>query len=196
MRGKTPDTFISIVHGKCNTITFKIIHFKLLSVSIFTFKRHGQFSFAFCYKISCTILITKCMTTNTNWCCPVRNQPWNIFTNDWLTKHSTIKNITDSSIWALPHLLKIKFFYTCFIRCNGCTFNTYTILFYCIGSINSYLVIGFITIFNTEIIIFNINIQIRKNQFVFNKFPDDACHFIAIQFYNRICYFNFLAHAL
>jgi hypothetical protein len=56
-----------------------------------------------------------------------------------------------------------------------------------------YLVVGLIAIFDTEVVIFNIDIKIGENEFFFNEFPDDACHFIAIEFYNRVCYLDFIA---
>ena len=103
---KAINTFIGIVHAHCNTVSLKIKHFKNLCFStIFWCKGHRQFSFPFNHRISCTVLITKCMTTNDNWGSPVGYQTWYILHYNWLTKNSTIQDITNSPVWRLPHLL-------------------------------------------------------------------------------------------
>ena len=58
--------------------------------------------------------------------------------------------------------------------------------------INGNLVIGFITVFHAQIVVFDINVQIRSYQFILNEFPDNSSHFIAIQFDNGVCNFNFV----
>ena len=134
------------------------------------------------------------MTANTNWRCPVRHQAGHITHNNWFAKHRTIQNISDRSVRRLPHLFQVKFLYSFFIRGNCRTLYSNAILLNCIGSIYGNLVIGFIAVFNAKVIIFYIQLQVRKYQFVFYKTPDDSCHLVAIQFYNRVRYFNFLSH--
>ena len=51
-----------------------------------------------------------------------------------------------------------------------------------------------VAVFYAEVIIFDVNIQVGKYQFIFYKLPDDAGHFIAVQLYNRVGYFNLLCH--
>ncbi len=134
------------------------------------------------------------MTADADRGCPVRYKPRNIIANNGFPKNSAVENIPDRSIRALPHLFKVKFFYSCFVRCDGCAFNTDTMFFYGKGSIHSDLVIGGIAVFNTEIIIFDLYIYIGEDQFILDKLPDNSCHFVAIEFYNRICDFDLLCH--
>src|SRR6478735_1441117 len=144
-------------------------------ISIFPFKFYGELTFSLSYKISSAVLIAKSMTANAYRCGPVRDKTRHIVANDRLAKNSTIEDIPDSTIRAFPHLLQTKFFYTRFVRCNGGAFNAHAILFDSIGSINGNLVIGFIAVFNTEIVVFNVNVNIGQYQFVFYEFPDDTC---------------------
>src|SRR5436190_1681073 len=88
---KTCDAFIRVIHRQCNTITFKIINFKgLYFATTFRCESHSQFSFSFKNSICSTVLITKCMTANNNWCCPISYQSWNIFYDNWFTENSSI----------------------------------------------------------------------------------------------------------
>src|ERR1700761_8754207 len=101
--------------------------------------------------------------------CPVRYQTWYIGHNNRLAENGAIQYITDSTVWRFPHLLQVKLLNTGLIGCNGSTFYAYTILFNSIGSINSYLVVCFITIFQSQVVILNINVKVRDNQFIFYK---------------------------
>ena len=49
--------------------------------------------------------------------------------------------------------------------------------------------------FDTEIVIVEINVEIRKDQLLLDELPDDASHFIAIELYNGSLNFD-LAHQL
>src|SRR5688572_17689882 len=105
----------------------------LYCFTILTFKFYSQFTFTFYYKISSTVLVAKCVTANDDWCIPVSNQTRNVVDNDRLAEYSTVKYVADSTVRALPHLFKTKLFYTFFIRCDGSTFDTYTILLDCVS---------------------------------------------------------------
>src|SRR5215469_2115937 len=130
-------------------------HFPILA-----FKFHRKLSFAGYDKVSRPVLITKSMTANYDRTIPCGNQPGNIFYHDRFARNSSIKNVADSAIRALPHLFEIKFLYPYLVRRNGGTFYSYTILFNSISRIYGYLVIGCIAVLNAKIIIFYIHVKI------------------------------------
>ena len=190
---KTPDRIFSIVHRECDSGTIEMVNFMWLCAgTIIGSEGHGQFSRTVNYDIGCTVLIAKSMTANNDWCCPLWNKSWYILYNNRLTKNCSIQNIPDSSVWRFVHFLQAKFNHTGFVRSDGSTFNANLILFYRIGCINSHLIIGCIAILNSKIIVFNVDIQKRQNQFFSDHFPDDTCHFIPVEFHHGIQYFNFL----
>lgn len=51
-----------------------------------------------------------------------------------------------------------------FIRSDRCTFNTDVVSLNCMSSFNGYLIIRFVSIFQTQIVIFAIDIDVRKDQ--------------------------------
>ena len=134
------------------------------------------------------------MTAHNNGCGPIRYQAGDIIDHNRLPEHGSIQDIAAGTIGAFTHLFEVELFYARLIRCNGCTLNAHTVLLDGIGGIHSYLVVGRIAVFNAEIEIFNIYVQVGENQFVFNELPDDPGHFIAIQFHHRIGYFD-LTHS-
>uniref|UniRef100_A0A914LAF2 Uncharacterized protein n=1 Tax=Meloidogyne incognita TaxID=6306 RepID=A0A914LAF2_MELIC len=83
------------------------------------------------------VLISKCMSSNNNFLTPTRDNSRDVFAKNWLTEY-----------------LKFR---------NCCTFNSNTKLLNCLCSIKSDLIISCISIFDAQIIIFDIEIQIGKN---------------------------------
>ena len=177
---KTINAFIGVVHSKCYAISFEVINFMFNHFSIFAFKLNGEFSFPFRHKIGCTVLVAKSMTAYADGGSPVGHQAGNIVHHNRLTKHSAVKYIADGTIGRFPHLFQAKFFHPFLVGCNSGALDAHTILPDGIGCIHSYLIIGFITVFYAQVIIFYVHIKVRKNEFIFNKFPDNTCHFIAI----------------
>lgn len=156
---KAFNAFISIIHAHTNTTSSIImIDFHLFFSSIITFENNLEFSRLINDKVSCLVLISKSMTTNNNWLFPSWNKSWDVFNYDWFSKNSTIKNVSNCTIWTFPHFFKFEFFNSSLIGSNSSTFNTNFTLFNSIGSINSNLIISSISMLNTKIEVFNINV--------------------------------------
>ncbi|MNT15226.1 hypothetical protein D3C72_1502680 [compost metagenome] len=97
---KTADRFIRVVHCQCNAITFEVVNFVSDCVAtVFRLESDRQFAFTFSHEICCTVLVTECVTADTDWCSPVRNKTWNVFADDGFTENCTIQDITDSAVW-------------------------------------------------------------------------------------------------
>ena len=52
----------------------------------------------------------------------------------------------------------------------------------CVRRINRDLVICCIAVLHAEVVVLKIDVEVRKDQAVFNELPDDASHFIAVEF--------------
>jgi hypothetical protein len=48
--------------------------------------------------------------------------------------------------------------------------------------------------FNTEVVILKVDVEVRKNQAIFNELPHDASHLVAIEFNYGIEDFDFSSH--
>lgn len=83
-------------------------------------------------------------------------------------------------------LLQLEFFNTSLIRCNGSALDTDGVLLNSLGSINSDLVVGLIAVFETQIVVLQIDIKVRIDKLVLDSLPDNAGHLIAVEFHDRI----------
>jgi hypothetical protein len=153
------NAFINVVHTHTDTsfsFKFENLHFFFFTLSIS--EDYLESSWFINDKISGSVLITESMSSNNNWFFPSWNKPWNIFDDDWFSEYCTVKNVSDSSIWAFPHLFKFEFFNSCLIRSDGGTFDSYFTLLDGIGSIDGNLIVSGISMFHTKIEIFDVKI--------------------------------------
>ena len=103
-------------------------------------KSHSKFTLPVGYGICSFILIPKSMSSNANWLCPSLNITWYIFHYNWLTKYCSTYDIPDCSIWRSPHIGKVKFFNSIFVRCYCCTLYSYVMFFYSMSGLNGYFI--------------------------------------------------------
>ena len=161
---KFSNWFISVVHSHHNTSSREFENFESnFFGSIVWGVNHFKFSCFWCDKISSSILVSKSMSSYNNWIFPSRYISWNVFNKNWLSEDSSSKVISNCSIRRLPHLFEIKFFNSSLICCNCGTFYTNFVQFACFCCFNSHFIICFVSIFDTQVEIFNIDIKERKN---------------------------------
>ena len=131
--------------------------------SIVMYVFHDKFTWLGCNVISSNILITMSVSTNDDGVGPSWNKSWNVLNNDGFSENSSVKDISYSSVGWFPHLLELEFFNSFLIRGNCCAFDTYLVLLDSLSWINSDLVVGLVSVLNSQIEVFDIKIQIREN---------------------------------
>ena len=131
------------------------------------------------------------MSSDANGFRPTLNIPGYVFHDDGFPENCAAYDISDGSVWRAPHLFQAEFFNSSLVRSDGCTFDAYVVLFNGLRRVNRYLVICVVTMFNPKIEVLDIEIQVGKNELVFDEFPDDSCHLIAIELDYRVRNFYF-----
>ena len=53
------------------------------------------------------------------------------------------------------------------------------------------MVIGLVAYLHAETVVFQIKVEIRQDQILLDEVPDDACHFIAVEFKDGLLYLDF-----
>ena len=133
------------------------------------------------------------MTANDDRLSPTRNQSRNVGNHDGFAEDHTAEDVADGAVGRLPHLLETKFLYALFIWSDGRALNGHAVKLGGFGRVNGDLVVGCIAVFNAQVKVLQINVEVRKDQLLLNKRPDDARHLVAIHLNDRVLYFD-LAH--
>jgi hypothetical protein len=75
------------------------------------------------------------------------------------------------------------------LRSDGGAFDSNFAFFDCFGSFKSYGVIGSVSVFHTQVIILNGDVQEWMDELVFDHFPDNSGHFISVEVDYWVCDF-------
>ena len=131
------------------------------------------------------ILIAISMPTNHDWLRPAGNQSRHIAADDRLAKDDAAYDVSDGAVGRTPHLFEIEFLDAGLVRCNGRALDADAVFLDCLGGIDRDLVLGSVALFDAEVVIVEVDIQIGVDQLVFDELPHDPGHLIAVEFNNR-----------
>ena len=137
------------------------------------------------------VLISKGMSSNNNGFLPSRYQSGDVIDDDRFSEDSSVENVPDCAIGTFPHLLQIELFDSGLVRRDSGTFDADLALLDGISGIYGNLVVCGISMLDTEIKVFDVEIEEWEDEFVFDGFPDDSGHLIAIKFGNGVLDFDF-----
>ena len=137
------------------------------------------------------IYIAVCMTGNRNRLFPVTHTRLNTLYDNRGTENSSVEHGTNGSVRALPHFFQIVLCHTRCIRRNGGTFDCYTVFLGSVCGIYGYLIVRFVSVFQSKIVIFRFQINKREKQLIFDHFPENSGHLISIHLYQRSGHLNF-----
>jgi len=102
------------------------------------------------------VLVSMSMSSNDNGLAPPWHQFWNVFSNNWFSENSSVQDVPNCSIGGSPHFLELELLHSFFIRSNSSAFDSYFVLLYSVGSINGNLVVSLISVFHTQVEVFDV----------------------------------------
>src|SRR6202044_3679210 len=109
-----------------------------------------------------------------------------VLADDRLAEDDAAKNVADGAVWASPHFLQMEFFDPRLLRGDGRAFDADTHRLDRLCGVDRDLVVGRVAVFDREIVVLEVDVQIGMNELVANQLPDDARHLVAIELDNRI----------
>ena len=127
---------------------------------------------------------------------PVSDTWLNAFYNDRRAEYGSVKHRTDRTVGALPHFFQIIFSHACRVWGDGRTFHRYSVFHRGIGRINRYLVIGFISMLQSQVVVLGLQVNKRKKKFVLDHFPENTGHLVSIHLDQRGRHLNFFHNVL
>ena len=122
------------------------------------------------------------MTTDDDRLGPAGNEARDVLADDGLAEDHAAEDVADGAVGRTPHLLEAEFFDTAFIGGDGGAFDADAVLFDRVGGIDGHLIVGRIAVFDAEVVILKIDVEVGVDQLVFDGLPDDACHLVAVEF--------------
>jgi hypothetical protein len=94
------------------------------------------------------------------------------------------QNVADGAVGGLPHLFEAEFLDSCLIGGDGRALDADMMLLNGVGGIDGHLIIGFVTVLDTQIVVVEVHVEVRQNQTILDVLPDHAGHLVAVEFDN------------
>ena len=179
---------VVVVHAHCDAAIGTILgHFKLQRCAAIGRRvRHRERTRSLHLEVRRLVLIGVRVATNHNWLGPTRHQLRNVRHDDRLAENHTAKDVANGAVRTLPHFLESEFLHACFVRCNGRALYRRTVPLRGLGRINRDLITRRITMFHAQVVVIQLNVEIRQDELVLDELPDDARHLVAIHLHYRI----------
>ena len=188
--GKVIDRLVEVIHAHGDAGIRGVENLFLDHGAVGAFEFHRQLARAGKQKVGGAVLITECMPADDDRFCPARHQPRHVGTDDRLAENHTAKDVADGAIGRTIHPLQAEFLDPVFVRGNGGAFDADTVFLDRLGRVDGDLVVGAVALFDPEIIILQVDIEIGQDQLVLDELPDNAGHLIAVELDDRVFYLD------
>ena len=189
---KTLNALINIVHTQTDTtFSFELEHFHSLLFSFSVLENEFESSWSVDDKICGFVLVAECVSADDDGLFPAWDEPGDVFDDDWFSEDGSVEDVSDGSIGRFPHLFEVELFDSGLIGSDGGTLDTNFALFDGVGGIDGDLIVGGISVFDTEIEVLDVEIEEGVDEFVLDGGPDDSGHLITIELSDWVFDFNF-----
>ena len=165
-------------------------------LAVFSFEYQHSISWFVNVHLGILIYIAVSMTGNGDRFLPVLHTWLDSLYHNGSTKNSSIQDCTNSSVRAFVHFFQIILRHSGFIRGNGGTFNSNSVFLGGFRCIYSYLVISLISVFQSKIIVFCLQINKRKKKLILDQLPQNSGHLVPIHLNKRGLHLNFTHYYL
>ena len=124
---------------------------------------------------------------------PSADRGGNAFDQDRGAENGAVEDGADRAVGALPHLLEAVFFHALGVGRNGGALDGHAVLQGSVGAVDGHLIIGFIAVFQPEVVIFRFEVDVGLNEQLLDIRPENPGHFIPVHF-NEGCFHLNLCH--
>ncbi|MPM76148.1 hypothetical protein SDC9_123144 [bioreactor metagenome] len=100
-------------------------------------------------------------------------------------EHRSVQNGADGAVGALPHLGEVIFLHALGVRGDGCALDAHAVLLDGVRTVSGHLVARFFTLRQAEVIVFDLEVDERQDQFFLDLLPEDTGHFVAVHLDER-----------
>src|SRR5207253_2511429 len=127
-------------------------------------------------KVLRAILVAEAVARDNDRLVPVRDDARHVAADDRLTEDGAIEDVADGPVRRPPHLLQVELLDPRLVRRDGGALDGDAMLPRRVRGVDGDLVAGAVARFNPEVEIFEVDVEVRKDQRLTDLLPDDARH--------------------
>lgn len=179
-----------VEHEKTDTGSGEVVNGQ--SEGVFSLVFDGDVTGSFDEEIGAVVDITEGVTANDDGFGPVFDESGDVFDEDGFSEDGTVEVVSDGSVGRFPHFFEFELLDSGFVGGDGGALDTDFAFLDGFGSVKGDLVVGFISVFHTEIKVLDVEIEEGMDQFILDLLPEDSGHFITVEFSDGVFHFDFL----
>jgi hypothetical protein len=131
-------------------------------------------------EISAVVNISESVSSDNDGFGPILDQSWNVLDENGFSEHGSVEVVSDGSVGALPHLLQFEFLNSSLIGGDGGALDSHLALLDGSGGIEGHLVIGLVSVLDTEIEVVDLEVEERMDEIVLDELPEDPGHLVTV----------------
>ncbi len=181
---ETSDGIVHVVLHLGNSAVRAIIVNDVLNRlgAVFRSEGYGEGAGSRNLEISGFVLVSEGVTCHDDRLGPSRDQARHIAHDDRLAEDGAAENVADGTIGGFPHLLEAELLDARLVRGDGGAFDADMFALDGLRRVDGHLIVGGVAVFDAQIVIIQIHVEVRQDQTVLDVFPDDTGHLVAVEF--------------
>ena len=112
---------------------------------------------------------------------------------DWRAEYSAVKYRSYRTVRGFPHFFEVVFAHSRSIRSYRSAFYGNSVFFCRESGFHGNSVVGGVSVFKTEVVVFGFQLNIRLYQYLFYPLPEHSCHFVSVHL-NERSFHLYLSH--
>ena len=122
-------------------------------------------------------------------------QPRDVRDDDRLAEDDAAEDVADRAVRRAPHLLQAELLDPGLVRGDRRALDADAVPLDRVRGVDGDLVVGVVAALDAQVVVLQVDVQVRQDQLVLDELPDDAGHLVAVEFDDRARHLD-LRHAL
>src|SRR5206468_3060984 len=108
-------------------------------------------------------------------------QPRHVGHDDRLAEDDPAEDVADRPVRGAPHLLEAELLDPGLVRRDGGALDADAVLLDRVGGVDGDLVVGLVALLDAQVVVLEVDVEVREDQLVLDELPDDPGHLVAVE---------------
>lgn len=147
---------------------------------------HLQLAWAVDHLVLGTVLVAEGVAADDDGFLPAGHEAGHSRDDDGLAEDGAAKVVADGAVGGQPHLLELELLNALLVGRDGGALDAHAVLLDGLGGIEGDLVVGLVAVGQAQIVVLEVDVEVRVDELVLDVRPDDAGHLVAVQLDDRV----------
>ena len=147
-------------------------------------ERHRERARPVDLEVGGAVLVAERVTADDDRLGPARHQPRHVADDDRLAEDDAAQDVADRAVGRQPHLLEAELLDPGLVGRDRRALDADAVLLDGVGGVDGHLVVGLVAMLDAEVVVLEVDVEVRADQRVLDELPDDAGHLVAVELYD------------